>query len=117
MEMQTTGFDELIAELEGMEISEQKEKKALSEAGEVFKQAFEENIAVDTGRSKRNIKKTIKRLEDGNLGCKVYINSWYYKFEEYGNSKNKKNIGRIARAIENVTDEAVKKAKDILLPK
>ena len=115
MEMQLTGFDELIAELEGMEISEQKERKALSESGEIIRKSIEEKVAFKTGNSKRNVKKQIRRLDDGNLGCKVTVNSWYSGFNEWGTTKNKKNIGKVENAIEDVADKAVEVAKNILL--
>lgn len=110
-----TGFDNLIEELDKYEISEQKEKRALNAAGEIYKNAIEEAVVVKTGKSKRSVTKKIKRLDDGNLGCRIYIKNWYYNFEEWGTSRNKKNVGKVERAINDVTENAVNEAKDILI--
>ena len=81
MEMNITGFDDLINSIDKYEISEQKEKRALNAAGDIYKTAFENSVVVKTGKSKNSITKNIKRLDDGNLGCRVYVKNWYYNFE------------------------------------
>lgn len=110
-----SGFDELIDYMKKCEISEQKEKKALKEAGETFKKSFDENIAVDTGNAKRSIKNTTVRNSDGDLCQRVYVNAFYEMFDEFGTSKSKKNVGRIERAIDSVENEALEKATNILI--
>ena len=114
MEIRITGLDELADQLSEMEISTAREKQALNKAGDIFKQSFKENIAIRTARSQKRVKKSIKRL-DGALVCRVYVDTFYYGFQEWGTSQQKVNVGRIERAIESVADEAVNVATEIML--
>lgn len=113
MEIRITGLDKLAEDLKNMEISSAREKKALRTVGDILKKAFDENIAIRTGRSKSRIKRTIKRAEG--YECHVYIDTWYYKFTEFGTSQQKKNVGLIANAIESVADECISTATEIML--
>ena len=113
--MNISGFDDLLNDIDNMEISEQKEKKALKEAGEKFEKAMQDNIAVDSGYSKKQIKNRTSRNSDGDLCQKIYIDDFYYHFDEFGSSKSKKNVGKIERATDDIADDVINEAfKSIL---
>lgn len=107
------GLDELIDFVESMEISEQKERRALRASGEIIKKSMEDSIVEDSGYSKKSIKQSIKKLDDG-LYSVVEVGSWYYPFEEYGTSQNKSNVGKIERNLQNAIEDAVEESKRIL---
>ncbi len=115
MRMKVEGFEELTKLLDNLEISEKRKNQALNEAGEIIKGAIEGYIAVKTGYSKNHVRKKMKRAKSGSRYCLVEIDDFYYRFQEYGTSQQKKNVGRIHRAVETVQEDAIEKATEILL--
>ena len=80
-----------------------------------FENAMQDNIAVDSGYSKKQIKNRTSRNSDGDLCQKIYIDDFYYHFDEYGSSKSKKNVGKIERATDDIADDVINEAfKSIL---
>lgn len=112
--MEINGFDEIFSMLDDMEIGDGKVKKALNTGGDEFKKAMETSIVVKTGKSKKSIKKSISRI-DGDLVCKITIRRWYYGFDEWGTSKNKKNIGKVENAVSSITDKVFELVKKEVL--
>lgn len=105
-EFRIEGFDELISKLEKMQITEQEERKALNIAGELIKQNVENESPLDLGKTKKSIKKQIKRI-DGNMSCVIKVGKWYAKFQEYGTSQSKSNVGWFEKAIRDKEKEAI----------
>lgn len=111
MSMELDGFDDLIQEINKLDISSSKERKILKAGGEIIKEAMEKNIVVDTGRSKASIKSSIRNTDEG-IESVAKVNNWYYTFDEWGTSKNKKNVGKIEKAVDNVVDKVYKIASE-----
>lgn len=105
-EFRIEGFDELISKIEKMQITEQEERKALNIAGELIKQNVENESPVDTEKTKKSVKKQIKRI-DGNMSCVIKVDKWYAKFQEYGTSQSKANVGWFEKAIRDKEKEAI----------
>lgn len=112
--MEIKGFNEILEMLDDMEIGDAKVKKALNVGGDEFKKAMENSIAFKTGKAKRSIKKSISRI-DGELVCKITIRKWYYTFDEWGTSKNKKNVGKVEKSVSNVTEKVFQLVKNEVL--
>lgn len=104
MDLELSGFDDLIEEIEKLDISEAKERKILKAGGEIIEKAMKDSVAVDTGKSKKSIKSSIKNTDEG-LASVTKVGEWYYTFPEWGTSKSKKNVGRIEKAINNIEDK------------
>lgn len=111
MDLELDGFDDLIEEINKLDISKTKERKILKAGGEIIKEAMEKDIAVDTEKSKRSIKSSIRNSDEG-LESVTKVNNWYYTFDEWGTSKNKKNVGKIEKAVDNVVDKVYKIASE-----
>lgn len=107
------GFDELFDMFEDMEISEQKERKALKAGGEVLFKSVQDNAPTDRGKLKKSIKKSIKRY-DGDLSCEIKVNSFYGSFTEFGTSQDKSHIGWFEKAIKDAEDEAIERVKEVI---
>lgn len=105
-EFNIEGFDELISKIEKMQITEQEERKVLNLAGELIKQNVENESPVDSGETRKFIKKQIKRI-DGNMSCVIKVDKWYAKFQEYGTSQSKANVGWFEKAIRDKEKEAI----------
>lgn len=101
------GFEDLIKEFEDMEISEEKQKKALSKAGEVILKNAIENVPELTGYTKKSIKKVIKKI-DGDIACEIKVNSWDAIFAEYGTSKDRSHVGWFSRSVEDSEEDVIK---------
>jgi HK97 gp10 family phage protein len=110
-----TGFDDCLDTLDSMEITEQKQKKALKEAGKIILDNVIKNAPVLTGRMQKSIKMTVKRDDNGDLVCVIEVGAWYAIFSEYGTSYDKSNVGWFTRAVDEVSDKAVLKLREVLL--
>lgn len=108
-----TGLDELISYLDGIEISEQLESKALKTGGEILKENVIKNTPDLTGAMKKSIKGGIKRV-NGNKVYSVYSSQWDIVFADTGSSKNKKYVGFFERSIEEKIDEVAEVMKEIV---
>lgn len=106
MAIEIKGFDDIFKDLDDMNISDKKKRIALREGAEIVRQAVIDNSPVRTGKMKKRWKSTIKRF-DGNLGFEVRGDTVQDIENEFGSSKNKKNIGFFSSAVDKVTDKAV----------
>lgn len=109
------GFDELSKLLESMTLTEEDERKAISAALEPVKAEVEKNAP--EGKTKKliaSIRTQIGR-EDGQAVGKVIIGAYYGRFQEYGTSTQKKNVGFFERSIRASKDEAMKIIKGEIL--
>lgn len=107
MALEIKGFDDIFKDLDDMNISDSRKRKALNNSAEIIRSAVEENSPVRTGRMKRSWKKSIKRF-DGNLGFEVRGNTVQDIVNELGSSKNKKHVGFFSKAVDKTADKAVK---------
>lgn len=107
-------FEDLIKEFEEMEISEEKQKKALKVGGAIIYKNVVDNAPYLKGFTKKSIKNKIKKI-DGDIACVISVNSWDAIFTEFGTSKSRKHIGWFTRAVEDVEEEAVKKIAEVVL--
>lgn len=105
-EFEIKGFDELISKVEKMQITEQEERKALNNAGELVKQNVEKESPVDTEETKKSVIKQIKRI-DGNMSCVIKVDKWYAKFREFGTSQSKAHVGWFEKAVRDKEKEAI----------
>lgn len=106
MAIEVKGFDDIFKDLDDMNISDKKKRRALKEGVEIVRQAVIENSPVATGSMKKRWKSTIKRF-DGNLGFEVKGDTVQDIENEFGSSKNKKHIGFFSKAVDKVSDKAV----------
>ena len=107
MELELTGFDDLIEEITKLDISESKERKILKKCGETIKNKMEQGVPKRTGREERSIKTYIKNTDEGLVSI-TKTNVMYDLFNEWGTSKSKNNVGKVAKAIDEVKEELYK---------
>lgn len=106
MAIEIIGFDDVFKDLDDMNISDIKKRKALKAGAEVIVKAVEDNSPQRTGKMKGSWKSSIKKF-DGNLGFEVRGNTPQDIENEFGSSKNKKHVGFFSRAVDRSADEAV----------
>lgn len=107
MAIEIKGFDDIFKDLDDMNISDRKKRKALKEGAEIVRQSVVDNSPVRTEQMKKRWKSTIKRF-DGNLGFEIRGDTVQDIENEFGSSKNKKHIGFFSNAVDKVSDKAVK---------
>lgn len=110
------GFDELLNFNDDMSITEADEKKAMKKAIEPAAIKLEEDTP--KGKTKRlsKVKISIVREEFATAG-KLRLGAWWDLFQEFGNSKSKKNVGFFERSINSTQDEVIGILTDQLLNK
>ena len=106
MATEIRGFEDIFKDLDDMNISDKKKRRALKEGVEIVRQAVIDNSPVATGNMKKRWKSTIKRF-DGNLGFEVKGDTVQDIENEFGSSKNKKHIGFFSKAVDKVSDKVI----------
>jgi HK97 gp10 family phage protein len=106
MAIEIRGFEDIFKDLDDMNISDKKKRRALKEGVEIVRQAVIDNSPVATGNMKKRWKSTIKRF-DGNLGFEVKGDTVQDIENEFGSSKNKKHIGFFSKAVDKVSDKVI----------
>lgn len=106
MAIEIRGFEDIFKDLDDMNISDKKKRRALKEGVEIVRQAVIDNSPVATGNMKKRWKSTIKRF-DGNLGFEVKGDTVQDIENEFGSSKNKKHIGFFSKAVDKVFDKVI----------
>lgn len=106
MAIEIKGFEDIFKDLDDMDISDKKKRKALKEGAEIVMQAVIDNSPEASGQMKKRWKSTIKRF-DGNLGFEIKGDTVQDIENEFGSSKNKKHIGFFSNAVDKVSDKAV----------
>lgn len=99
------GLDDVINWLDGVELSDNLERRALNAGGKIFLNSAKEASPELTGYTKKSIKGGTK-ITNGDKVYHVTVNAWDAIFSEYGSSKNKKYVGWFTRAIDSVEEEA-----------
>lgn len=107
------GVEELKKYLENNEMSEQKERNILKKVGEIIKSEVEKNTPKKTGKLKKNVMVKIKKLYGGTSVIVDFNNNVFWDiFQEFGTSKQRKNIGFFSRSINNVEEEVLRVIKN-----
>ena len=112
--IKVAGWNDMISYIEGLEITEELENKALKTGGKMFLDEVVDNTPELTGYMKKSWKGSIKRAD----GDKVYSlrnTSRDVIFGESGSSKNKKYVGFSERAINNVIDDASEAITNVIM--
>ncbi|WP_019850629.1 HK97-gp10 family putative phage morphogenesis protein [Desulfitobacterium sp. PCE1] len=108
------GFEELEQALQEMTITEADEKRAMKKALEPIYEEVMRNAPESKGNLKRQIKTSVKREDFSTVG-KVRLGVWYSKFNEFGTSQSKKNVGFFERSVNSTKDQAIKILTEELL--
>lgn len=106
MAIRIEGFEDIFKDLDDMNISDTKKKKALRSGAEIVLKSVVDNSPVRTGRMKKRWKSRIRRI-DGDLGFEVKGDTLEDIYNEFGSSKNKEHIGFFSKAVDKVSDRAV----------
>lgn len=114
MAIEIKGFDDIFKDLDDMNISDKKKRNALKIGAEIVRQSVVDNSPVLTGMMKKRWKSNIKRF-DGNLGFEVRGDTPQDIENEFGSSRNKKHIGFFSKAVDKVSNVAVKVIADEVL--
>lgn len=107
-------IDNIFKDLDNMNISDKKKRNALKIGAEIVRQSVVDNSPVLTGMMKKRWKSNIKRF-DGNLGFEIRGDTPQDIENEFGSSRNKKHIGFFSKAVDKVSNVAVKVIADEVL--
>lgn len=107
MAIRIEGFEDIFKDLDDMNISDIKKKRALNSGAEVVLKSVVDNSPVLTGTMKKRWKSRIRRI-DGDLGFEVKGDTVQDIYNEFGSSKNKEHIGFFSKAVDEVSDKAVR---------
>lgn len=99
------GMDEFTEILEEMTITEEDGKKAMRKAIKPIKEGLEKDTPKDSGKLAK-VKTSVKSNHLSIIGT-VRLGAWWDKFQEFGTSFQKKNVGFFERSVSNTGDEAV----------
>lgn len=106
MGIEIKGFDDIFKDLDDLNISDKKKRKALKIGAEIVRSSVIDNTPVRTGKMKKRWKSSIRRI-DGDLGFEVKGDTLEDIYNEFGSSTNKKHIGFFSKAVDKVSDKAV----------
>ncbi|MGL4571795.1 MAG: HK97-gp10 family putative phage morphogenesis protein [Clostridium sp.] len=112
-DIEVDGLEELQEFMEGMIIDDTTEMKAVRKGIKVMAKSIEDNSPVgQTGKLKK-MKTKVKKTP---FGAEGIANStvFYDKFQEFGTSQQKANVGYFDRAVEDASDEAVRVVADTI---
>lgn len=109
------GMDEFTELLEEMTITEEDSKKAMRAAIKPIKEGLEKDTPKDTGKLAK-VKISVKSNHLSTIGT-VRLGAWWDKFQEFGTSFQKKNVGFFERSTNRTQDEAVETLGKELLDK
>jgi HK97 gp10 family phage protein len=93
-------------DIENMEISDKKKRKALNKCGDILIEGIKPVTPKRTGRLREGMRKQVKKTDEG-MSVIVSTSSFYDIFQEYGTSRDKSNVGFFGNAVSKVADKAV----------
>lgn len=100
------GFEEFESMLQDMTIDEADERKALRKSIKIIASEVEKNTPVGaTGRLKK-LKIKVKKEGLATVGS-FSMGAFYDKFQEFGTSKSKKNVGFFERSVNKTQNEVI----------
>ena len=116
MSIEVEGMEEFEEMLVDMTIDKSDEKKAMREAIKPIAKEIEMNTPIGkTGRLKK-LSKTVKKDGLATVGI-IRTKMFYDRFQEFGTSKQKANIGFFSNSVDNTTDKALEILTKELLDK
>ena len=110
------GLDDSIKEIDELKISDSAIKNAAKKICEVVGTGVEESAPNVTGYTKRNIKKSIRRIEGG-ITATISSGANSSTDTDWGTSKNRKYVGWFENGVEDKVDEVVKICEDLIKTK
>lgn len=110
------GMKEFTAMLENMTIDEADEKKAVRKAIKPIAEEIKKNTPVGEKGKLKKLSVTVKKEDLATVGT-VRTTAFYDIFQEFGTSKQKKNVGYFDRSVKAKEDEAIGILSDELLNK
>lgn len=114
--IETTGFDELESLVQEMTVTDLDERKAMKAAIEIPYEATQKVTPVRTNTMKKSEVMQVKKEDFATVGIVRYGVFWDI-FNEFGTSKDKRNVGFFERAINGSQDETLNVLAQILLSK
>lgn len=106
MSIRIQGFEDVFKDLDDMNISDAKKKRALNSGAEIVLEAVKKASPVRTGRMRDRWKARIRRI-DGDLGFEVKGDTLEDIYNEFGSTSNKQHIGFFSKAVDKVADRVV----------
>ena len=110
------GMEEFETMLQEMTVSEEDEKKAMRKAIKPVKDALERDSPHGATGKLSKIKTTVKKEDLATVGI-LRAGAWWDRYQEFGTSKQKKNVGYFARLVDGNKDKTMKILADELLNK
>lgn len=108
------GMEEFTNMLQDMTIDESDEKKAIREAIKPIADEVQKNTPVGATGKLSKIKTSVKKEGFSTVGT-VKTGAWWDKFQEFGTSQQKHNVGYFDRSVKNTEDRALEiLAKELL---
>lgn len=106
MSIEVEGLEELGRALENSLVTKEEEKAAMKKAIEPARAHLESDSPKGETGKLAKVKATV-RQEDFNTTGVVKSNAFYDKFQDWGTSEQKANVGYFDKSIENTTDEVI----------
>lgn len=106
MALEIKGFDDVFKDLDDMNISDTKKRRALRNGAEIILNSIQKNSPKRSGSLKDRWKSKITRI-DGDLGFEIKGDTLQDIYNEFGSSDNKKHIGFFSNAVDQVSNKAI----------
>lgn len=110
------GLDEFTDMLEDMTIDEADEKEAMRKAIKPIADEVKKNSPVGKTGKLKKVTQAVKKDGLATVGT-VKTKAWYDIFQEFGTSRQKKNVGYFERSVKNTEDKAAEILANELLDK
>ncbi len=104
---QIDGMDDFFDELENMEISDSKKRKALNSAGDILVEEIRLYLPKRSGKYREELGKKITNLDEG-LSVVVNSRKFYDVFQEFGvSNQENKNLGSFEKGVNHCADKVI----------
>jgi HK97 gp10 family phage protein len=108
------GFEDLEELIQGMNITEEDQTKAMRKAIKPIAEEVEKNTPSATEKLKKSIKVVVKKEDLAVVGI-VRLNRFYDFMQEFGTSQQKHHVGFFDRSVRRSQDEAISILSEALL--
>lgn len=106
MALEIKGFEDVFKDLDDMDISDTKKRRALRSGAEIIFNSIKKNSPKRSGTMEKRWKSKITRI-DGDLAFKIEGDTPQDIENEFGSSTNKKHIGFFSNAVDEVSNSAI----------
>lgn len=106
MALEIKGFEDVFKDLDDMDISDTKKRRALRSGAEIIFNSIQKNSPKRSGSMEKRWKSKIKRI-DGDLAFEIKGDTPQDIENEFGSSTNKKHIGFFSNAVDEVSNSAI----------